>query len=189
MGRTSNSREQYLLGAARLFRRHGYNGTALKDIAAESGAPWGSLYHHFPAGKSELGAEAIRNSGAGYQRLITHVLGQATDPAAGILRFFGLAAEALEASDYADGCPVATTALDTASSNDAVRDACAAVFADWLTMITAELTPTYGDRAPRLATAGLCLLEGAFILCRTLRSVQPMHEAGAACALLLELDT
>lgn len=189
MARTSNAREQYLLGAARLFRRNGFNGTALKDIAAESAAPWGSLYHHFPGGKTELGAAAIRESGAGYRRLITKVLDDADDPLAGLLEFFVLAADVLEASDYADGCPVATTALDTASSNEAVREACADVFSDWLALIAEVLEPGFGERAPRLATTGLCLLEGAFTLSRTLRSTRPMHDAAAELGVLLGVTT
>ena len=42
---------------ARLFREHGYVGTALSDVVTESAAPRGSMYFHFPGGKEELATE------------------------------------------------------------------------------------------------------------------------------------
>ncbi|HXH56644.1 TetR/AcrR family transcriptional regulator [Iamia sp.] len=185
MARTSTSRDQFIDGAARLFRQRGYNGTGLKDITAESGAPWGSLYHHFPGGKSQLGAEAIRHSGDGYRRLIAKVFADADEPTEAVLRFFSLAAEALEASDFADGCPIATTALDTASTNPDVRDACAGVFQDWLDDISARLEP--GVDRQGIALMGLAALEGAIILSRSLRSRQPLDDVAAQLRALLEL--
>ena len=56
-----------MASAAQLYGRYGYTGIGLKQVAAESGAPIGSLYHFFPGGKDELAAEALRMSGAGYQ--------------------------------------------------------------------------------------------------------------------------
>lgn len=43
--------------ARRLFRERGYFGTALSDVIADSAAPRGSLYFHFPGGKEELATE------------------------------------------------------------------------------------------------------------------------------------
>lgn len=63
--------------ATRLFAAHGYDGTSIEAVLAESGASRGSLYHHFP-GKDALfwavleqvgarvaaqGAEAARDAG------------------------------------------------------------------------------------------------------------------------------
>lgn len=176
--RTSTSREQFLDGAARLFRRQGYNGTGLKEITAASAAPWGSLYHHFPGGKSQLGAEAIERSGAGYLRLMAKVFDEADDPIDAMVRFFALAADALEASDFGDGCPIATAALDTASSNDEVRRACASVFTAWLDALAARLVPVVGpERARTVAVLGLSALEGSIILSRTLRTTEPLNVA------------
>ncbi len=42
--------------------------------------PFGSLYHFFPGGKEQLGAEAIRLSGKMNELLIPAVFGPAPDP-------------------------------------------------------------------------------------------------------------
>ena len=46
-----------------LFRRNGYAATGTNEIVAVSGAPKGSLYHYFPAGKAEIAAEAVTYAG------------------------------------------------------------------------------------------------------------------------------
>jgi AcrR family transcriptional regulator len=58
----SETREKILDSSGELFRRQGYVGTGVKQIVEEAGAPFGSLYHFFPGGKVELGAETIRRS-------------------------------------------------------------------------------------------------------------------------------
>src|SRR6202045_1133794 len=54
-----DSKEKTVLAAAKLLRRHGYNGTALSDILAAAGSPRGSLYFHFPNGKEEIAVAAL----------------------------------------------------------------------------------------------------------------------------------
>ena len=54
-----DSKEKTILAAAKLLRRHGYNGTALSDILAAAGSPRGSLYFHFPNGKEEIAVAAL----------------------------------------------------------------------------------------------------------------------------------
>src|SRR2546422_11041650 len=46
--------------AASLIRRQGLSAASFADIVADSGAPRGSIYHHFPQGKDQLAKEAIR---------------------------------------------------------------------------------------------------------------------------------
>src|ERR1700754_4254703 len=57
MPKRSDSKDRMIAAARRLFRQHGYFGTALSDVVAESSAPRGSLYFHFPGGKEELATE------------------------------------------------------------------------------------------------------------------------------------
>src|SRR2546422_9262620 len=46
--------------AASLIRRRGLSRASFADIVGDSGAPRGSIYHHFPQGKDQLAKEAIR---------------------------------------------------------------------------------------------------------------------------------
>src|SRR5689334_5215992 len=64
MPKRSDSKDRMIAAARRLFREHGYLGTALSDVVTESAAPRGSIYFHFPGGKEELAAEVTLLHGA-----------------------------------------------------------------------------------------------------------------------------
>jgi AcrR family transcriptional regulator len=173
------TRDRILFATAELFRRQGYNGTGLKQVVAAADAPFGSLYHHFPGGKAELGDEVIRKAGAFFQALVVAVYDEEASPEDAVRAVFSGAAETLEATDYEDACPIATVALEVASTDDRLRRATADVFEQW----TAALTERLGDRDQALAV--IAALEGAFILCRASRSTEPMRAAGAMAASLV----
>src|ERR1700730_11714459 len=128
MPTTTTSRERIVQAGAELFRRQGYAATGVKQIVTEARAPFGSLYHFFPGGKEQLGAEAIRTSGALYELLIPAVFDPAPDLVSAARAFFAGAAEHLRETGYADACPIATIALEVASSSEPMRVACADVF-------------------------------------------------------------
>jgi AcrR family transcriptional regulator len=173
------TRDRILFATAELFRRQGYNGTGLKQVVAEADAPFGSLYHHFPGGKGELGEEVIEKAGAFFQALVTAVYDEEKSTEASVRAVFVGAAETLEATDYEDACPIATVALEVASTDERLRLATAAVFERW----TAALTERIGDRGVALAI--IAALEGAFVLCRASRSTEAMHAAGAMAGALV----
>src|SRR4051794_36716699 len=110
------TRERFVSAGAELLRRQGYNATGVKQIVAEAEATLGSLYHFFPGGKEELGAEAVRVSGALYELLLPAVFDPAPDVVSGVRAFFAGAGEHLEQSDYADACPIAAVALEVSSA-------------------------------------------------------------------------
>jgi AcrR family transcriptional regulator len=173
------TRDRLIEATAELFRRQGYAGTAVKQIVDAAGAPFGSMYHFFPAGKAELGAETIRWSGAMYGKLIDHFYAD-PDPVLATRRFFDAAAENVREGDYADACPIATVALEVASTCETLRVATAEVFESWLRaldarLIEAGLTET---RARSLSVSLFCLLEGAFILARATRDHSHICTAG-----------
>lgn len=60
-----DTRSRILQAAQRLFRKRGYHATGLNDILELAQAPKGSMYHHFPAGKEEIGVCVIENITAG----------------------------------------------------------------------------------------------------------------------------
>jgi AcrR family transcriptional regulator len=173
------TRDRILFATAELFRRQGYNGTGLKQVVAEADAPFGSLYHHFPGGKTELAEEVIGAAGAFFQALVTAVYDEEASTEDSVRAVFAGAAATLEATDYEDACPIATVALEVAGTDDRLRAATAAVFERW----TDALTERIGDRAKALAI--IAALEGAFVLCRASRDTEAMHAAGAMAAALV----
>jgi AcrR family transcriptional regulator len=180
----AGTRDRIVDSTSELFRRQGYTGTGVKQIVAEASAPFGSLYHFFPGGKEQLGEEVIRWSGQMYLQLFVTVAGDAPDVATGVEWFFEGAAETLEETGYADACPIATVALEVASTNEPLRRATADVFDSWISAATEWLAAAGipRERARELSLHMLSALEGAFIFSRALRSTEPMHVAGAAAA-------
>ena len=176
------TRDRLLDASGELFRRQGYTGTGIKAILAEAKAPFGSLYHHFPGGKEELGAEAVRRSGRLYARVVAEAMDVEGDIADRVLAGFRGAAQTMRESGYEDACPIATVALEASGSSEPIRAACAEVFELWFTGLTATFAQA-GVAEPRaLAIEMLCALEGAFVFCRALRTTEALDVAGEAIA-------
>jgi hypothetical protein len=97
----------------------------------------------------------------------------------GIETAFRAAAEVLIETDYADACPIATIALEVASTNETLRVATADVFTDWIDAGARRLAGTGlpEDVRRRLIIGIITSLEGAFVLCRALRSTEPLEAA------------
>jgi AcrR family transcriptional regulator len=176
----SATRERIVSAAADLFRVRGYSGTGIKEVAARSGTQLGSLYHFFPGGKRELGAAAIVEAGVGFEALVTAVLDAPGDIVQGVADAFEGAAAVLEASDFADACPIATVALEVASTDEVLRVATAEVFASWhdagvRRFVDAGASP---ELAAELATLFVAALEGGFLLSRAAKEATAMRALG-----------
>ena len=184
-----DTKNRILDATADFFRRQGYHGTGIKQILATANAPFGSLYHFFPNGKEQLGAEVIHRSGALYRQLFEFIMDRASDVRTGIGDFFLGAAETLRSTDYADACPIAAIALDVASTSEPLRQATADVFESWRDaaaerLVRAGIAPNH---ARALALSIISTLEGAFVLSRAMKSTEPMEAAKAlACQAVAE---
>jgi len=97
----TGTRQRIIGATAVLMRRQGYEATGMKEIVTAASAPFGSVYHFFPGGKEQLGAETIRWSGAEYAKLLAVALDSSPDLAGGVRAFFEGAAEHLVATGYA----------------------------------------------------------------------------------------
>jgi AcrR family transcriptional regulator len=178
----TGTRQRIIDASAVLMRRQGYEGTGMKEIVTTASAPFGSVYHFFPGGKEQLGAETVRWSGAEYAKLLAAALESSADLAGGVRAFYEGAAEHLVATDYADACPIATIALEVSSHSEVLRQACADVFEMWIAEGTRQLAAhgVPSGAARRLTVEMLALLEGAFVLCRAARNIEALAIAADA---------
>jgi TetR/AcrR family transcriptional repressor of lmrAB and yxaGH operons len=189
MAKASDSKGKTLAAAAKLFRQQGYHGTALHDILATGGSPRGSLYFHFPKGKEQIGEAALTFAGETVRQRIA--LGAQASESAEIflVRLVrGMAAD-LERSDYKEGCPIATTALETSAQSDVLGTATRIAFQKWELEIKRGLERfgmASGD-AEQVATLVLSQIEGALLLARTYRSLEPLHRAEQAVKVLARI--
>lgn len=184
---THETRQRILNAGTELFRRSGYTGTGMKQIAEAAGAPFGSIYHFFPGGKAQLGEEVIRTSGGVYLGLITALMTPYEDRVAATADAFAAAAGTLAELDFADPCPIATVALEVASTNEALRQATSEVFDSWIERLAAYYAQGGMPEPVARETAGsvIALLEGAFMLGRAARSTAPVRAAGTAAAAIV----
>jgi AcrR family transcriptional regulator len=186
----TDTRERIIGASAELMRLQGYNATGIKQIVAAAKAPFGSIYHHFPGGKEQLGAEAVRVSGKLYEELIPAVFDPAPDLPTAVRMFFAGAGEHLVETGFQDACPIATIALEVSSTSEPLRLACADVFDSWVRagMPRFEAAGLRDATARALVIAMICALEGAFVLARASRSTEPLRVAGELTAQAVERE-
>jgi AcrR family transcriptional regulator len=182
------AKDRILDASSELFRRQGFAGTGIKQILEQAKAPFGSLYHHFPGGKDELAAETIKRAGAYYGQMVGELLSAEPDRVVATRKAFVQAGTDLEATDYADACPIETVALEVASTNEPLRLATAEVFDSWIDGLTALLTMDgiEATKARALAHVIISALEGAFVLARASRRTDALDACAEAMAALVE---
>jgi AcrR family transcriptional regulator len=190
MPKKSDSKERMIAAARRLFREHGYQGTALSDVVTESAAPRGSIYFHFPGGKEELASEVILLHAGDH---IAHInrAAAATNTARQLIEaFMGRERDELISTDYREGCAMAPIAIETTPASVQLSDANRRAFQDLITTLAARLTEKNVpvSRATQLATNVWSSVEGALILSRVLRSPEPFDLAIALLAATAETE-
>jgi AcrR family transcriptional regulator len=182
------SRERLLDSAVDLLQRQGYHATGLNELLERSEAPRGSLYHYFPGGKEQIGAEAIARAGGQVAAAVAHLLRAKPSVADAVEALAGLLAAGLEASDFERGCPVATTALEVTPRSEPIRAAVQASFESWLAPLRERLEAAGFDRlqAARRADLAIATLEGALVLARARQDADVLRDAGRQLRALLE---
>src|SRR4051794_27562846 len=150
------SREKMIVSTALLLREKGLTGTSFGDVLDHSGAPRGSIYHHFPDGKAQLVEEAMRYAG-GY---VAGFIGDA-DPIEALHSFKKGWHKQLERSDFRAGCPIVAVAVEAHADAPQLAEAAADAFATWQEAM-ARLLERDGiepDRARRLAATTVAAIE------------------------------
>jgi AcrR family transcriptional regulator len=161
--------------AAELFGERGFAGAGLRDVVALSGAPRGSIYHHFPGGKAQLAQEAVEHAADAAARPAE----TSADPVVALHAYLDSWRAVLEATDFRAGSALAAgaTAPDEAAGT---REAAAAGYARWSDAFTTALREAGVRRkkAGRLATLTVAAIEGAVVLCRARRDTTPLDDIG-----------
>lgn len=181
----TDSRASMVRGAVSLIRTRGVSATSLSDVLAESGAPRGSIYHHFPDGKEQLAGDAIRWTS---ERVLAHQRAcRATTPAGVLDCFIDMWRQVVLASGGAAGCVVAGVAIDTPAADRVMIEIVRATFRSWVDLLTEQLAATGvpNRRASRVAVAVVAGMEGALILCRAEGNSGPLETVAAELKRLL----
>ena len=166
------------------MQRQGYAATGLTQVLETSGAPKGSFYFHFPGGKEQLAAEAVRLADAQMNALIGNLLARYPDPGEAVTALAEAFADWLAGSDYNEGCPITTVALEQAATSERLQQACSDAYGSWQRRLAEHFGRAGHERgaADRLATVVLCALEGAFVVAKTTRSRKPFRDCAGFLA-------
>ena len=92
-----------------MLRERGAAGVTIDEVLTRSGAPRGSVYHHFPEGRTQILTEALRFAGDS----ITAIIDEAVDQGgiALVRKFVEFWERTLADSDFNAGCPVVAAAI------------------------------------------------------------------------------
>jgi TetR/AcrR family transcriptional regulator, lmrAB and yxaGH operons repressor len=164
-------RDRMVASAVDLLARKGLQATSFNEVLERSGAPRGSVYHHFPQGKEELVGSALDAAGA---TAIDWLDRKAGEPAEVVAAWFlHIWREVLVRSNFDAGCAV--LAVTVAADSPELRERAADVFRTWRRRLT-ELLEQGGleaKDAARMAATLIASSEGAVALSRAEQSLEP----------------
>src|SRR3954469_23936762 len=124
-------RERMIQSALILMGERGIEATSFSQVIEHSGAPRGSIYHHFPGGKAQLVEAATRYAGDAVVKLLGDAVSDSEgDPRAALDAVSGFWKALLWNSDFAAGCPVVAATLESEGS-PAAREAARDAFLRW----------------------------------------------------------
>lgn len=160
-----STRDEMVAGAAQVLAEHGPAEASFSQVLAATGAPRGSIYHHFPGGKDQLVAEAVRWAG---EQLRAALEGETASTPAEVARAFARPFRALLARrGAAAGCAVAAVVVGSAEGSP-TRAAAAEVLQGWRELLAAgyRRTGVEAGAAEVLAATTVATVEGAVVVAR-----------------------
>lgn len=176
VGRRSDAKQKMVQAAKQLIRERGYNATAFSDVLDLSGAPRGSVYFHFPGGKTQLAIEAAAAHAREQLEIIDRAAEQADGAAQLIENYLDLGREGMVAGGYARGCGIAPLVTEgPAQDSDEVAEVSRRSFAEMADRLTHHFVAFGLERptARTLADAVIAGVEGAMVTARAQRSPAP----------------
>ncbi|MDX3658984.1 TetR/AcrR family transcriptional regulator [Streptomyces sp. ID05-26A] len=181
------TKQRMLDSAVLLLRERGAAGVTVDAVLAHSGAPRGSVYHHFPGGRNEMVLGAVRLAGDYIDTMVSEAAAEG-DVRQLLERLVAFWKRSLTKTDFRAGCPAAAMAMDGRDTVPDAVDVVREIFARWQGSIAEALSRNGVEaaRAQRLATLVVSAVEGAIILCRAHRDLGPLDDVLAEIAPLLE---
>ena len=176
MGRRSDTKPKMVQAARQLIRERGYNATAFSDVLELSGAPRGSVYFHFPGGKTQLAMEAAEAHAHEQVTIIDRAADQADSAAQLVELYVDLSREGMVDSNYRRGCGVAPLVTEGAAQESAdVGETTRRAFSEMTDRLAFHFVAFGVDRAParELAHAVIAGVQGAMVTSRALHSPAP----------------
>jgi TetR/AcrR family transcriptional regulator, lmrAB and yxaGH operons repressor len=179
-------RTKMVKGAAGLLATKGVEGTSFSEVLAVTDTPRGSIYHHFPGGKSELVHAALDLVSTRALAVMESKRGSSAE--AIVEQFLDLWRQLLDRSELTAGCAV--VAVTVAGSDDDLLDHAGTIFRDWTVHLAGLLVDggVAENSAQQLAVMIIAATEGAVALCRAERSREPFDAVDKALMQLVATE-
>ncbi len=180
------TRTKMLASAAEVLRERGAAGVTIDEVLTRSGAPRGSVYYHFPEGRTQILTEALHFAGDA----ITAAIDDAVQRGAKVLLrgFVGYWERLLTESDFTAGCPVVAAAIGSAPDEPQLTVEAGYILDRWrISLIRAFVADGFDEAdATSLAVTSIAALEGAVVLCRSTRNTEPLREVYSQLEFLIK---
>ncbi len=174
-----SSRDKLAWVAAKLFQQRGFHGVGLNEILKLTGLPKGSLYHHFPNGKSDLALEAAALAHREMTRIIDDAFRDARSYEDGATTLFHKLAKLFELMGKHTGCPISEI-LFVGPEQEKFREKSAEYFEAWTSQIEAHATRL--GMSPELARQNaerlFVTLQGGWTLARARQDGDALRNLG-----------
>lgn len=176
--RPLSTRTRLIHTAAELFRRSGYHGVGLSELLSTAQAPKGSLYHHFPAGKSDLALAAASWASDGMLHLIAVSFDSAPSFREGLTTLCHKIAKMFEKAGLWGGCPISATLFAGPDTPEFAAHA-SKLYDSWIAAV-AKHARRFGYTDPEtLAETLFILLQGSWQLAQAKRDASVLRSLPA----------
>jgi|1186.fasta_scaffold31357_1 TetR/AcrR family transcriptional repressor of lmrAB and yxaGH operons len=157
-----------------LLQQGGLAAAGIPAVLRHSGAPRGSVYHHFPHGRDQLVAESMQWAGERVTGIFDRLTAELPAGEA-IEALCGFFADRMERGAWANGCPVATVVLETEPGAPLMQIP-RELYQQWTDAIVGALTRAGAeqDLARPLAMTILAAIEGALVMSRAAATREPL---------------
>ena len=164
------TKDRLIRAAAHLFSNRGYHGVGVAEILAEAQAPKGSMYHHFPNGKSDLALASATWASDQILLLIAAAFEPSDSFCNGATNLCHRLADLFETDGKWSGCPISSTLFEGPDNAEFQRHA-AHLFEGWITEVEyhALRLGIAKDKAAPAAQNFYILLQGGWQLARVRR--------------------
>jgi TetR/AcrR family transcriptional repressor of lmrAB and yxaGH operons len=181
-----STRTNMLVSAAEVLRERGAAGVTIDEVLARSGAPRGSVYYHFPNGRNQILTEALEYAG----EAITEVIDEAAAQGGMYLvrQFVDFWERLLVESDFTAGCPVVAAAIGSSEEEPQLSTVAGGILNHWRNALARAFVADGFEEADAASLAIMCIasLEGAVVLCRSTRSVDPLRDVAQQVEFLVK---
>lgn len=174
MAPRTDVRSRMVAAGEDLLSQRGY-GVTMLDVIQRADAPRGSIYYHFPNGKTELAIEVAHKVRREIAEYVGRTSGKIEDPAAFLQRLLDNHRKRLINSGYELGCPLMGVVASGEVDSPELEEAVAAAFGAWVGSVSEALQAKgfTAAQADQLASAFVSGIEGCIVLARATGTPQP----------------